>query len=232
MCKKNNFYEIQLLKYTRTDFVLRSVFSRGFFPRFFLSGFINFSRSRSRFDRPLGDVSYTYNNPGPSVTFVSTGKIQTGVPDQTAALPAGPVRQVEHEPRAVRLGPVHHAVGMEEGLLDAHQPDEPERDGGGLAEEGRAGDVRLQVGQDHAGQVRQPFGPRGAVPLNAVISGGVARRRRSFRPARQTGPTKGARIHGKFFAFDHRPRTVSVRRSGRAFEILYKIYLCTIYDTM
>lgn len=54
---------------------------------------------------------------------------------------------------------------MEERVLGARQPDDRrERDGG--PEERRPGDVRLQVGQDHAGEMRQPFGHGGIVPVN------------------------------------------------------------------
>jgi len=98
-----------------------------------------------------------------------TGEIQTRVPHQAAAVPTRRFRQTERPPRALAVGAVHHAVGMEARMLDAvREPDEPERRGAGraaAAEKGRAGDVRLQVRQDHAGQVRQPFGPGGAVPL-------------------------------------------------------------------
>lgn len=100
------------------------------------------------------------------------GKVQTRVPHQAAALPARPLRQVERDaPRPVGVHAVHHAVGMEEGILDAHQQDERERRGGWLTEEGRDGDVRVQVGQDHVGQVRQPLGPGGAVPLDTTRIG-------------------------------------------------------------
>lgn len=98
-----------------------------------------------------------------------TGEIQTRVPHQAAAVPTRRFRQTERPPRALAVGAVHHAVGMEARMLDAvREPDEPERRGAGraaAAEKGRAGDVRLQVRQDHVGQVRQPFGPGGAVPL-------------------------------------------------------------------
>lgn len=85
---------------------------------------------------------------------------------------------------------------METRVLDAYQPHERERDGyrvggcgvGGFAAAGRARDVRVQVGQDHVGQVRrQPFGPRRAVPLN---------RRRIARLRRRLMITAGTAVNG------------------------------------
>lgn len=94
---------------------------------------------------------------------VFTGKIQTRVPHQAAALPARSVRQVQQESRAIPVGAFHHVVGVEKRIFHAHQPSELERGDGEFAEKGRAGNVRVQIGQDHVGQVRQPLGSRRTV---------------------------------------------------------------------
>lgn len=126
-------------------------------------------------------VRWTWRVVGRVNVSCIAGEIQTRVPHEAAAFPTRSFRQVEREPpRPVRVGAVHHAVGMEERVLDAHPKDERERHDGQLAEEGRAGDVRVQVGQDHVGQVRQPLGSGRAVPLDAAAwmgCGGEKRRK-------------------------------------------------------
>lgn len=66
-------------------------------------------------------------------------------------------------------------------MLDAHAADEHERHDGRqrvFAAPGRPGDVRVPVGQDHVGQVRQPLGPGRTVS--------VKRERRRRRPPKTT----------------------------------------------
>lgn len=77
---------------------------------------------------------------------------------------------------------------MEEGIFDAvHEQDDGERRvrGQSAAQKRRAGNVRVQVGQDHVDQVRQPFGPRRTVSVNKCSRFGSTRRQ--WVPARRRG---------------------------------------------
>jgi len=118
-----------------------------------------------------------------------SGEIQTRVPHQIAALPARPFsRQIKREQREVALGAVHHAVRVEEGIFDeVHEQDDDDSErrvrGQSAAQKGRAGNVRVQVGQDHVDQVRQSFGPRRTVSVKKVSWFGSTRRRQ-WVPAR------------------------------------------------